>query len=122
MNTPVFVQTTTAQPNSLAGSIYIENAELTNVPVAVGTTVGVTVLAGSTGKMKIASWAQGNIYSGSQTTGNYVQSDITPPSKPGSLLHSTGKVYGQGRPQYETYRINQSRLHQIGSHNILATF
>jgi glucan 1,3-beta-glucosidase len=100
-NTPVFVQTTTA------ASIYIDNAELNNVTVVVGTTAGATVLAGSTGTMKIVSWAQGNIYSGKNTTGKHVQSNVTPSSKPASLLDSTGKVYGQDRPQYETYSSDQ---------------
>lgn len=109
-DTPVFVQTTTAQPNSLAGSIYIDNAQLNNVPVAVGTTSGATVLAGSTGSMKITSWAQGNVYSCDSATPQYVQSSITPPSKPASLLDSTGIIFGQGRPQYESYSTSQGKL------------
>ncbi|CCA67681.1 probable glucan 1,3-beta-glucosidase [Serendipita indica DSM 11827] len=106
-NTPIFVQTTTAQPSSLAGSIVIENAKLTNVPIAVGVQSGATVLAGSTGTMTIAAWAQGNIYSGAQPVPNYVQSNITPPAKPASLLDSSGKIFGVGRPQYENYAASQ---------------
>ncbi|KIM34208.1 glycoside hydrolase family 55 protein [Serendipita vermifera MAFF 305830] len=103
-DTPIFVRTSTAQ-STFAGSIYIDNAKLTNVPIAVGTKAGATVLAGGT--KTIVSWAQGKIYSGSQSTGQYVQSNITPPSKPASLLDSTGKIYGSGRPLYESYSTDQ---------------
>ncbi len=103
-DTSIFVQTTTAQP-TFAGSIYIDNARLTNVPIAVAVENGATVLAGGT--LTITSWAQGNIYSGSQASPNYVQSNITPPSKPAGLLDSTGKVYGAGRPLYESYAPSQ---------------
>ncbi|PVG03211.1 putative glucan 1,3-beta-glucosidase [Serendipita vermifera] len=106
-DTPIFVRTTTDQPNSLGGSILIDNAQLTNVPIAVGTEAGATTLAGSTGSTTIASWAQGNIYSGSLTTATYVRSNITPASKPASLLDSSGKVLGLPRPQYETYAPSQ---------------
>ncbi|KAG8819818.1 hypothetical protein FRC19_009502 [Serendipita sp. 401] len=105
-NTPIFVQTTTAQPTSLAGSIYIDNAKLSNVPIAVGVLNGATVLPGSTGSMTIASWAQGNIYSGSGATPQYVRSNITPAAKPASLLDPSGKIYGSGRPQYETFAVS----------------
>ncbi|KAG8832104.1 hypothetical protein FRC17_002050 [Serendipita sp. 399] len=72
-NTPIFVQTTTSQPSSLAGSIYIDNARLSNVPIAVGVLNGATVLPGTTGTMTIAAWAQGNIYTGTQSTPQYVR-------------------------------------------------
>lgn len=107
-NTPIFVQTTTAQPNSLAGSIYIENAQLINVPIAVGTTSGITVLAGGT--TTILSWAQGNVYLGNNASGQYIQANVTRPLKPASLLDPTGKVFGQARPQYEAYSPNECEL------------
>lgn len=88
------------------------------MPVVVGTTSGTTVLAGSTGTMTVTSWAQGNIYSGSQSTVHYVQSNITPPSKPASLLDGTGKVFGQGRPQYENYSTSQCKSPSIHRESI----
>jgi hypothetical protein len=107
-DTPIFVQTTTKQPTSFAGSIYIDNAQLTNVPVAVGTADGTVVLAGGT--RTINSWAQGNIYNGASSQGQYVQSNVTPINKPASLLDQSGKFFGAGRPQYEEYSPSQCKL------------
>ncbi|CAG8561591.1 2125_t:CDS:2, partial [Acaulospora colombiana] len=112
-NTPIFVRTTTDQPNSLGGSIIIDNAQLTNVPIAVGTSAGATTLAGSTGSMTIATWAQGNIYSGTSTTPTYARSNITPATKPASLLDSSGKILNLPRPQYEAYAPDQSSRQMV---------
>ncbi|RAL59765.1 hypothetical protein DID88_000394 [Monilinia fructigena] len=99
-NTPIGISTvydpTEAGTN---GTLVIDNVDFSsNVPVAVhdGTTKA-TVLAGNT---KIASWAQGKIYAGSNTgkAGQASQSAVT---KPATLLDSTGKVFGRSKPQYE---------------------
>ncbi|KAE9406732.1 exo-beta-1,3-glucanase [Gymnopus androsaceus JB14] len=87
-NTPIFIRTSEAS-TSLAGSLVVNNAQLTNVPIAVGVLDGATVLEGSTGSMTIESWGQGNVYSGTSSTGTFVQGDIVAATKPASLLDST---------------------------------
>lgn len=114
-NTPVFVQTSgPAGPLSdstqgLGGSIYLNNIQLKNVTTAVEVLDGPTILAGTSGTAVIDSWAQGNIFSGTDGTANFVQSDIAAPSKPRVLLRNdgSGKVFGRGHPQYEAYDVTQ---------------
>ncbi|CCL99324.1 uncharacterized protein FIBRA_01342 [Fibroporia radiculosa] len=102
-NTPVFVQTTEAS-TSLAGSLVLNNCQLTDVPTAVGVANGDVVLAGGT--TTIASWGQGNVYSGTNNGHTFVQGNIAAPTKPGSLL-SNGRIFGRTRPQYENYAVSQ---------------
>lgn len=106
-NTPIFIRTSEAS-TSLAGSLVVNNAQLTNVPIAVGVLDGATVLEGSTGSMTIESWGQGNVYSGTSSTGTFVQGDIVAATKPASLLDSTtGFIVGRGHPQYADYAVDQ---------------
>ncbi|KAJ3796108.1 exo-beta-1,3-glucanase [Lentinula aff. detonsa] len=106
INTPIFVRTSEAS-TSLAGSIVINNAQLTNVSIAVGVLNGETVLQGSTGSLTIDSWGQGNVYSGTSTTGTFTQGDIVSASKPSSLLDSAGRLVGKMHPQYADYAVDQ---------------
>lgn len=46
----------------------------------------------SLGSTTIRQWAQGNVYSGTSSSGRFVQASITPPTKPSSLLDGSGKV------------------------------
>ncbi|KAG9310286.1 glycoside hydrolase family 55 protein [Chiua virens] len=81
VDTPVFVQTTTASNGTLSGSIVLNNAQLYNVPVAVAVENGKVILEGSTNSMTIESWAQGNVYVGDDGTPRYVQGYIEPTGK-----------------------------------------
>lgn len=103
-NTPIFVRTSTPS-SKLDGSIVINNAKLTNVPTAVGVVGGATVLAGGT--TTIASWAQGNIYTGTNPTGRFAQGSITAANKPSALLDSSGRIFGKTHPQYADYAVGQ---------------
>ena len=104
-NTGVFVRTSTTSPSTPPGSIVINNAKLINTPVAVRVTNGEVVLAGGT--MTIASWGQGNVYSGMNPLGSYVQGDIIAADKPSMLLDGAGKIFGKGHPQYADYAVSQ---------------
>ena len=109
-DTGVFVRipTTNSTTNSTTtpGSLVINNAKLINTPVAVGVNVtGEVVLAGGT--TIIASWAQGNVYSGLDPFGSYVQDHIRAPHKPSMLLDGAGNIFGKGHPQYADYAVSQ---------------
>ncbi|KAJ7777561.1 exo-beta-1,3-glucanase [Mycena maculata] len=106
-NTPIFVRTATASNGAVigAGSLVLNNIKLTNVPTAVGVVGGAVVLAGGT--TTIASWGHGNVYTGSSATGKFTQGTIEAPTKPASLLDSTGKIFGRTHPQYAAYAVSQ---------------
>ncbi|KAJ3923316.1 exo-beta-1,3-glucanase [Lentinula edodes] len=106
IDTPIFVRTSAAS-TSLAGSIVINNAQLTNVGIAVGVLDGEMVLEGSTGSLTIDSWGQGNVYSGTSTTGTFTQGEIVSATKPSSLLDSAGRIVGKMHPQYADYAVDQ---------------
>ena len=57
--------------------------------------------------MVIPSWGQGNVYSGGNPTGNFVQDNIVAVNKPSVLLDSSGKIFGKTRPQYADYSVRQ---------------
>lgn len=104
-NTPIFLRTSTASNGKLAGSIVLNNIQLNNVPTAVGVVGGQVVLNGGT--TTINTWAQGNVYSGTSSSGSFVQGSITAPNKVSSLLDSTGRIFGKTHPQYQDYDISQ---------------
>ncbi|KAJ7929214.1 exo-beta-1,3-glucanase [Mycena leptocephala] len=106
-NTPIFVRTSAPSNGQLinAGSLVLNNIKLTNVPTAVGVVGGAVVLAGGT--TTIASWGQGNVYSGSSSTGTFTQDTITTPPKPAVLLDSSGKIFGKSHPQYAAYAVGE---------------
>jgi glucan 1,3-beta-glucosidase len=106
-NTPIFIQNTEASSGSLAGSLVINNAKLTNVPTAVGVASGAVVLEGSSGTTTIASWGQGNVYSGTSATGTFTQGNIVSASKPSVLLDSAGRIFQKTHPQYADYASSQ---------------
>ena len=104
-NTPVFVQTSLPSNGQLLGSLVLNNIKLNNVPTAVGVAGGAVVLAGGT--TTIDSWAQGNIYTGTNPTGRFVQASIPSIPKASSLLDSTGRIVSKGRPTYADYSPSQ---------------
>lgn len=96
------------------GTLIIDNVDFTGCQAAVVSPAGTVILAGGS---KVASWAQGHIY----TTGSVadapsatttcavtaatsasVQGPLTAPSKPACLLDSTGAIFERSKPQYET--------------------
>ena len=97
------------------GTLVIDNVDFTGCQAAVANPSGTVILAGGS---KVASWGQGNVYTtGSDAnstaatttcavapaTSTSVQGSLTAPSKPASLLDSTGAVFERSKPQYETY-------------------
>ena len=104
-NTPIFLRTSTASNGKLAGSIVLNNIQLNNVPTAVGVVGGQVVLSGGT--TTINTWAQGNVYSGTSSSGRFVQGSITAPNKASSLLDSSGRIFGKTHPQYADYDVSQ---------------
>ncbi|KAJ3863894.1 exo-beta-1,3-glucanase [Lentinula novae-zelandiae] len=104
-NTPIFVRTSQPSNGKLAGSIVINNAQLTNVPTAVGVVGGATVLAGGT--TTIASFGQGNVYKGTNGASTFTQGSITAANKASSLLDSAGHIFGKMHPQYANYAVSQ---------------
>lgn len=104
-NTPIFVRSSTASAGSLKGSLVLNNIKLNNVPTAVGVVGGTTVLAGGT--TTIASWGQGNVYSGTSGTKTFTQGNVPAPTKASSLLDSAGRIFGKTRPQYGAYAVSQ---------------
>lgn len=104
-NTPIFIRTSTPSNGKLGGSLVINNAKLTNVPVAVGVVGGAVVLAGGT--TTISSWGQGNVYTGTNPTGSFRQGSIVAANKPSVLLDGAGKMVGKTHPQYANYAVSQ---------------
>ncbi|KAG8762427.1 hypothetical protein FRC12_009041 [Ceratobasidium sp. 428] len=104
-NTPIFIRTSASSPNSLAGSLLLDNVRFSSVTSGVVDGSGGVVLAG--GDKTIRQWAQGNVYTGTGTAGKYVQATINAPAKPSSLVDSTGKIFSRSRPQYVNYEPSQ---------------
>ncbi|KII89977.1 glycoside hydrolase family 55 protein [Plicaturopsis crispa FD-325 SS-3] len=104
-NTPIFLRSSKASDGKLAGSLVLNNIKLNNVPTAVGVVGGAVVLQGGT--TTIASWAQGNTFSGTNSGGAFTQGNIRAPTKAGSLLDNSGRIVGRSHPQYEDYAASQ---------------
>ncbi|KAF9235735.1 glycoside hydrolase family 55 protein [Melanogaster broomeanus] len=104
-NTPIFIRSSAASIGSLTGSLVLNNIQLTNVPTAVGVVGGATVLAGGT--TTIASWGQGNVYSGTGGQKTFVQGNIVSAEKPSVLLDNSGRIFGKTHPQYANYATSQ---------------
>lgn len=79
-------------------TLILNNVKLDNVDSAVS--VGGNVLLEG-GSKTIDIWAQGNVYSGNKpnSTGTFVQGDITKPSRPNVLLDNEGRIFGKAHPQ-----------------------
>ncbi|KIN97404.1 glycoside hydrolase family 55 protein [Pisolithus tinctorius Marx 270] len=107
MDTEVFVSTTTPVNSSLGGSLILNNIVLHNVPVAVGVQDGEVVLKGTNDTTCIQSWAQGNVYHGTDGQPVFTQGSIPGPVKAGNLLDSEGRIFGKSHPQYADYALDQ---------------
>lgn len=75
------------------------------MPVAVGVVGGAVVLSGGT--TTITSWGQGNVYRGTNPAGTFTQGNIPAPSKPSTLLDSSGRIVSRTHPQYAEYAVSQ---------------
>ncbi|KIM87551.1 glycoside hydrolase family 55 protein [Piloderma croceum F 1598] len=104
-DTPIFIRNSNATHGALAGSLVLNNIQLSNVPIAVGVLNGTTVLAG--GHTTIHSWGQGNVYSGTSSKAKFTQGTIPSVAKPKSLIDGAGKIFQKSHPQYEDYSIHQ---------------
>lgn len=104
-NTPIFVRNSQPSNGQLAGSLVLNNIQLNNVPVAVGVLNGATVLSGGT--TTILHWVQGNVFTGTNPTGRFVQGTLAAPTKASSLLTSSGKIVSKTHPQYANYAVSQ---------------
>ncbi|KAF8595384.1 exo-beta-1,3-glucanase [Ceratobasidium sp. AG-I] len=104
-NTPTFIRTSGTARTSLAGSLLLDNVKFTTVTNGVVDGSGTVVLAG--GDKTIRQWAQGNVYTGTGTTGKYVQATVNAPAKPSALVDSTGRIFSRSRPQYLNYATSQ---------------
>jgi polygalacturonase len=85
--------------------LVLNNIKLNNVPTAVGVVGGAVVLTGGT--TTIASWAQGNVYKGTNSAATFTKGNIAAPLKPSVLLDSSGRVFGKTHPQYGSYAVSQ---------------
>ncbi|OBZ70776.1 Glucan 1,3-beta-glucosidase [Grifola frondosa] len=83
-NTPIFVRSSQPSNGILDGSIILNHIQLNNVPTAVGVVGGAVVLNGGT--TTIDSWAQGDVYTGT---------------------NPTTKIFGKTHPQYAAYAVDQ---------------
>ncbi|RDX56567.1 exo-beta-1,3-glucanase [Lentinus brumalis] len=104
-NTPIFARSSTASVGKLAGALTLNNIHLTNVATAVGVVGGPDLLSGGT--VTIASWGQGNVFSGTSQTAKFTQGTIPAPNKPSVLLDSTGRIFGKTHPQYADVAVSQ---------------
>lgn len=107
-NTPTFIQNSQPSNGSLRGALVLNHILLNNVATAVGVAGGTVLLSGVPGgTVTIDSWAQGNVYTGTDPNGHFIQSGIPSIHKDPSLLDSQGRIFGRGHPQYENYAPDQ---------------
>ncbi|KAF8900725.1 exo-beta-1,3-glucanase [Gymnopilus junonius] len=104
-NTPIFLRSSQPSNGHLAGSLVLNNVQLNNVPVAVGVVGGAVVLNGGT--TTITSWGQGNVFHGTSPSATFTQGNLPVPSKPSSLLDSSGRIVSRTHPQYANYAASQ---------------
>lgn len=105
-NTPVGILTAhdaSSQPPT-AGSLILENVQITNVSVVVQGPNG-PALTGTTGTSTVAAWGQGHSYTPNGPV-NF-EGPIPPFNRPGSLLQGGGKFYERSKPQYGNVPVSQ---------------
>ncbi|EIN04108.1 exo-beta-1,3-glucanase [Punctularia strigosozonata HHB-11173 SS5] len=105
-DTRMFLRTSQGSHESLAGSVVLSNITLTRVPVAVHVSGGPDLLPGTEKTKIIDSWAQGNVYTGSQASPAFTQGPLSSRPKPRALLNDKGQIYGKGHPQYEGHGVD----------------
>jgi hypothetical protein len=106
--TAIFVRSAAPSNGALVGSLVLNNIKLNNVSTAVGVVGGEDVLCGAPNTtITIDSWVQGNVYTGSSSTGVFTQNNIAAPAVPCSLLNPAGQIFGRTHPQYADYHVSQ---------------
>ncbi len=53
--------------------------------------------------MTIDSWAQGNVFKGTNSAGTFTQGNIASIPKAPAVLDSAGRIFGKSHPQYADY-------------------
>ncbi|KAF7359324.1 hypothetical protein MSAN_01274800 [Mycena sanguinolenta] len=106
---PIFIRTVAPSNNSLpVTSLVLKNIKLNNVSTAVDVVGGQKVLPGApSASTAIKSWVQGNVYTGSNSKGTFIQQNIADPAIPDSLLNEGGQIFGRMHPQYADYHVSQ---------------
>ena len=102
-NVPTGIRTSqnTAPSPATAGTLLVENLALNNVPVAIQSTNGATILAGGT--TTIGAWGHGHQYTPNGPSN--LNGPYNPATRPASLV-SSGKYYEKSKPQYETLPVS----------------
>ncbi|KAH9935646.1 pectin lyase fold/virulence factor [Fomitopsis serialis] len=95
-----FVQLSTDSTGSLDGSLVLNNIALTNVGTALAPRTARPIYTVNT-------WVQGNVYSGTSSSGTYTQGDITAINRPSVLEASSGWLFQKSHPQYAAYSPSQ---------------
>ncbi|KAI0790705.1 glucan 1,3-beta-glucosidase [Abortiporus biennis] len=105
-NTPTFIRLSEDSNGSLLGSLVLNNVRLNNVnTAAVAVNGGRVILSG--GSKTIDSWAQGNVYHGTNSAATWTQGNIPSIQKPTGILDGSGRIFGKTRPQYGGYAVSQ---------------
>ncbi|KAJ7310028.1 glycoside hydrolase family 55 protein [Mycena albidolilacea] len=103
-NTGIGIKMSTTQPNSLAGSVVLDNVAFSGISKANIQDSSGIVLAASAAT--VPHWFQGNLYLGSAK--RYLRGSYTPSgSRPASLVDSSGAFFSKSRPQYPDYQDNR---------------
>ena len=107
-NTPTGIITAYVNGGSVSnGTLVVDNVDFSGSTKAIADASGNTVLAGGS---KVASWGQGHAYTtGSGVTAKRaddsqiaIHGPLAAPTKPTTLLDSTGNIFERSKPQYET--------------------
>ena len=100
INTEIGVKTITTA-NSLphtAGTLLLDNVQLTNVRSAVSSLNGTVILEGGTKTINL--WGQGQVYNDKATKGTFNQGMLKQLQKPSVLLDANGKFFERAKPEY----------------------
>jgi glucan 1,3-beta-glucosidase len=92
----ITVSNTGTTPNLLLDNLLVEDSE--SIVLVSG---GATIFPGSSGQITVESWAMGGAYFDENGDRQYLTGYVNPtPSKPPSLLDSTGRYFTHPKPLY----------------------
>lgn len=108
VDTPIFLRSSKPSNGTLAGSLVLQNIRLLRCRTAVGVVNAPDLVsADPEGEMCIKRWGQGNIYTGANGAGRFVQGPLPGSQVAPCLLDRHGKIVSRSRPQYEFCHIEQ---------------